>query len=168
MGLPWWLRWWRLPTIRETQIWSLGQVDPLEKRMTTHSSILAWRIPWTEEPNRLQSMGLQRVRHYWVTNTFTSLSRWITLTEFQMLSKFYLSVRVLQRRSNREYVCVCVNDLLYGLGSRDCGDWQIQNLKGRLGQDLNFFSVKPQFLLLNGLSSDWMRSTNIIKGNLLY
>ena len=45
--------------------------DPLEKDMATHSSILAWRIPWTEEPGRLQSMGLQRVGQDWVTNTFT-------------------------------------------------------------------------------------------------
>ena len=47
------------------EIWvqSLGQEDPLEKEMATHSSILAWRIPWTEEPDRLQCMGLQRVRH---------------------------------------------------------------------------------------------------------
>ena len=42
---------------------SLGQEDPLEEGMTAHSSILAWRIPWTEEPDRLQSMGSQRVRH---------------------------------------------------------------------------------------------------------
>ena len=46
-----------------------GSGRPLEKRMETHSSTLAWRIPWTEEPGRLQSMGLQRVRHEWVTNT---------------------------------------------------------------------------------------------------
>ena len=52
---------------------SLGQEDPLEKGMATHSSILAWKIPWTEEPGGLQSMGLQRVRHDWVTNTFTAL-----------------------------------------------------------------------------------------------
>ena len=45
----------------------LGWEDPLEKGMTTHSSILAWRIPWTEEPGRLQSMGSQKVRHNWVT-----------------------------------------------------------------------------------------------------
>ena len=96
-----------LPAVWKIWVQSRGQEEPLEKGMATHSSILAWRIPGTEEPNRLQSMGLQRVRHYWVTNTFTSLSRWITLTEFQMLSKFYLSVRVLQRRSNRECVCVC-------------------------------------------------------------
>ena len=53
----------KLPTMWETCVYSLGQDDPLEKRMATHSSILAWRIPWTEEPGGLQSMGLQRVRH---------------------------------------------------------------------------------------------------------
>jgi len=46
-----------LPTRREDQVRSLGQEDPLEKEMTTHSSILAWRISWTKEPSRLQSMG---------------------------------------------------------------------------------------------------------------
>ena len=54
----------RLPTMRETQIQSLGQEDPLEEEMATHSSILARKIPWTEEPGRLKSMGLQRVRCY--------------------------------------------------------------------------------------------------------
>ena len=53
----------RLPPMQETQVRSLGRGDPLEKEMVTHSSILAWRIPWTEEPGRLQSMGLQRVGH---------------------------------------------------------------------------------------------------------
>ena len=52
-----------LPAMQETQIWFLGCEDPLEKGMVTHSSILAWRIPWTEEPGRLQSMGSQRVGH---------------------------------------------------------------------------------------------------------
>ena len=56
-----------LPTMWETQVQSLGREDPLEKEMATHSSILAWKIPWTEEPGRLQSMGYQRVGHYWVT-----------------------------------------------------------------------------------------------------
>ena len=50
-----------LPAMQETLVQSLGQEDPLEKGMATHSSILAWRIPWTEEPGGLQSMGLQRV-----------------------------------------------------------------------------------------------------------
>ena len=57
-----------LPTVRETQVWSLGQKDPLEKEMATHSSILAWKIPWTEELGKLQSMGLQRVTHDWATS----------------------------------------------------------------------------------------------------
>ena len=52
-----------LPAIQETQVQSLGREDPLEREMATHSSILAWRIPWTEEPGGLQSMGSQRVGH---------------------------------------------------------------------------------------------------------
>ena len=60
-----------LPAVQETWPWFLGQKDPLEKVMATHSSILAWRIPWTEEPGGLQSTGLQRVRHGWVINIFT-------------------------------------------------------------------------------------------------
>ena len=53
----------RLPVTQETRVQSLGGKDPLEKGMATHSSTLAWRIPWTEEPGGLQSMGSQRVRH---------------------------------------------------------------------------------------------------------
>ena len=53
----------RLPTVWETWVLSLGWEDPLEKEMATHSSILAWRIPWTEEPGGLQSTGSQRVGH---------------------------------------------------------------------------------------------------------
>ena len=60
-----------LPARKETWVWSLGQKDPLEKGMATHSSILAWRIPWTEEPGGPQSMGSQRVRHDRVTNIHT-------------------------------------------------------------------------------------------------
>ena len=53
----------RLPTMREIWVQSLGREDLLEKEMATHSSILAWKIPWMEEPGRLQSMGSQRVGH---------------------------------------------------------------------------------------------------------
>ena len=53
----------RLPAMQEIQVQSLGLEDPLEKEKATHSSILAWRIPWTEVPDGLQSMGSQRVRH---------------------------------------------------------------------------------------------------------
>ena len=58
-----------LPAMQETQIWSQSQEDPLEKGMATHSRILAWRIPWAEEPGRLQSMVLQRVGHDWGLRT---------------------------------------------------------------------------------------------------
>ena len=61
-----------LPAMQETWAWSLHPEDPLERGMATHFSILAWRIPWTEEPGRLQSMGLQRVRRDWArTHTCT-------------------------------------------------------------------------------------------------
>ena len=57
-----------LPTMQETRVQSLGWEDPLEKEMATHSSTLAWKIPWMEEPSRLQSMGPHRVGHDWVTS----------------------------------------------------------------------------------------------------
>ena len=63
----------RLPTMRETGVWSLGREHPLEKEMATRSSTLAWKIPWTEKPGRLQSTGSERVRHDWATSL--SLSR---------------------------------------------------------------------------------------------
>ena len=60
-----------LSAMLETQVQSPGREDPLQKEMATHSSILAWKIPWTEEPGGLQFMELQRVRHNWETNTLT-------------------------------------------------------------------------------------------------
>ena len=62
-----------LPTVQENRVQSVSREDLLEKEMVTHSSILAWKIPWAEEPGRLQSMGLQRVGHDWATSL--SLSR---------------------------------------------------------------------------------------------
>ena len=64
----------RLPAVRETRVQSLGWEDPLEKEMATHSSTLVWRIPWREEPGRLQSMGSQTVGHDWVTSLSLSAS----------------------------------------------------------------------------------------------
>ena len=58
-----------LPAMHDTWVWSLGQEDPLEKEMASHSNILAWEIPWTEEPGKLQSMESQRVGHNWEINT---------------------------------------------------------------------------------------------------
>ena len=62
-----------LHAMQETRVRSLGWEDPLEKEMATHSSILAWRIPWRGEPGGLQSTGSQRVGHDWVTSLFTFL-----------------------------------------------------------------------------------------------
>ena len=78
----------RLPVMRETWVRSLGQEDPLEKEMATHSSILAWRIPWMEEPGGLQCSGSQRVGHDWVTSLSLSGSKCI-----HILSVAYRSVQ---------------------------------------------------------------------------
>ena len=82
-----------LPAMWETWVWSLGREDPLKKWMATDFSILAWRIPWTEEPGRLQSLGSQWVRHDYVTNTLT----------FQLVCvcAAYLTLQVLKDR----YLC---------------------------------------------------------------
>ena len=64
-------QWWRIClSVRETLAQSQGRKDPLEKEMATHASILAWKIPWTEKPGRLQSMGSQRVGHNWATSLY--------------------------------------------------------------------------------------------------
>ena len=77
-----------LPAIKQTWAQSLGWEDPLEMGMATHSSILPWRIPLTEEPSRLQSMGSQRVGHDWVT-TFSTVSLYIF---FKIINIFYILV----------------------------------------------------------------------------
>ena len=60
-----------LPAMWETRLWSLGQEDPPEKGMVTHSTVFPWRIPWTEEPGGLPSMGSERIWHNWATNSFS-------------------------------------------------------------------------------------------------
>ena len=70
---------------QEMWVRSLGQEDPLEKEMATHSSILVWEIPWTEESGRIQSMGLQRVRHDWTTFTFQGLLMLFYLSSFPLV-----------------------------------------------------------------------------------
>ena len=70
-----------LPAMQESQVWPLGQEDTLQKGMPTHSTILAQRIPWREEPGGLQSMGLQRVRHDWVTKTQTHTGQYLKISD---------------------------------------------------------------------------------------
>ena len=83
-----------LPAMRETRVWSLGCEDLLEKGVATHSSILAWRIPRTEEPGRLQSMGSQRVGHYWVTSlhslTWPWSKKWRSTEANRLLSREHI------------------------------------------------------------------------------
>ena len=82
-----------LPTMWKTQVQSVGWEDLLEKEMATHSRILAWKIPWMEEPGRLQCMGSQRVGHDWVI----SLYRWLVHTVHYMGLSWWLS--------NKESTC---------------------------------------------------------------
>ena len=107
-----------LPSVWETWVQSLGWEDPLEKGMTTHSRILAWRIPWTEEPGSLQSMGLQRVGQEWSTFTFSH-----SIDRIQFISKgknnpgrntlHRKSMGHLRRQETRKYGVVS----FYGLGN---------------------------------------------------
>ena len=86
------------PAMWETCIRSLGWRDPLEKEMSTYSSVLAWRIPWIEEPGGLQFMGSQRVGLDWVTNTtlpYTNLSHYSLSLESYLSFIFYTLVLVL-------------------------------------------------------------------------
>ena len=101
-----------LPTMRETQVRSLCWEDPLEKEMTTHSSTLAWKIPWTEEHGRLQSMGSQRVGHNWVTSLhFTNVS----FTFFIPRRLRYFSKFVNQWVTLFTFVTFVLCSLFYGL-----------------------------------------------------
>ena len=81
-----------LPAMQETRGQSLGWEDPLEKGMAIHSSILAWRIPWTEEPGWPQSMGSQRVGHDWATNTTIATTNIPSETGIPLLDMWTLRV----------------------------------------------------------------------------
>ena len=87
-----------LPAMQETWIQSLGQEDPQEKGMATHSSILAWRIPWTEELGGLQPIGLQRIRHNWTTY----MAHWKSL----MRSGLCLPLKLFLHLLPKCFVCI--------------------------------------------------------------
>ena len=91
----------RLPAMRETRVQCLGREDPLEKEMAIHSSTLAWKIPWTEEPDRLQSLGSQRVGHDWATSL--SPSRYY---------EFYFCYNLFYRWGNRYFTGKYRQDLI--------------------------------------------------------
>ena len=81
-----------LPAMQETQVCSLGWDDPLEKEMATHSSILAWKIPWTEDPGGLQSMELQRVGRDWATEHVTMRHELFRVHNVPWKKQQYLSI----------------------------------------------------------------------------
>ena len=107
-----------LLAIQETRVQSLNWEDPLEKGGATHSGILAWRIPWTEDPGGLQSLGSQRVRHNWMTNTFNTyyiaqnISRFYRI-KLEWISGYYKKVVFLMNKSN--YLALPTLILLTGL-----------------------------------------------------
>ena len=80
-----------LRAVQETRVRSLNWEDPLEREMAAHSSILAWKIPWTEEPGRLPSMGSQRVRHDWATSLTYLLIAWKRGLWLGLLNQWYFS-----------------------------------------------------------------------------
>ena len=106
----------RLPAMRETWVWSLDREDLLEKEMAAHSSILAWRIPWTEEPGGLQSTGLQRAGHDWATSLVLEEMGWMIPSN---LYKKILSVKPQGSASKllslvqEKDVCVCMRTLCF-------------------------------------------------------
>ena len=96
----------RLPTMRETWVRALVWEVPLEKEMTAHSSILAWTVPWMEEPSRLPSMGSQRVRHDWVTSLHFLLN--IFFHKFYFKSIFFISLKSLLIRRLIDFFLNCL------------------------------------------------------------
>ena len=89
--------------MQEMLVWYQGPEDPLEKEMATHSSVLAWKIPWTEEPGGLHSMGSQKVRHDWATNTHTDMHTYMCIWYLYHI----LQVFVPKWLRDREYACQC-------------------------------------------------------------
>ena len=98
--------------MQETWVQSLGQKDALEKGMVTHSRILAWEIPWTEEPGGLQSMGSQRIRHDWATHTFFHTMYAILYTLHTVLVKVTQSCPTLCSHVDYSPPCSSVHGIL--------------------------------------------------------
>ena len=87
-----------LPAMQETRVLSLGRKDPLEKGMPTHTSILAWRIPWTEEPGGPQCTGRHRLRHDWASDTAPTIQQLCPSPLFPRLASQTHSQRTTQRQ----------------------------------------------------------------------
>ena len=110
------------PVKQETWVRSLGREDPLEKGMKTHSNILAWEIPWREEPGGLQSMGSQRVRHNWVTNTHTSVWTHMSFNLYTYLCT-YIQINIEKDTDVCLCVRVCISLFTIAVSTFDISSW---------------------------------------------
>ena len=146
--IPWfvWATRDSLPKMQETQVWSLGREDPLEKEMATHSSTLAYKIPWMEEPGGLQSMGSQRVGHDLATKqqlqglANTGLLKWgICKLKFAHYSSV---LRVQVRHSTK---------ILYSLGKLKSSCLQADTLMSEFSQFLGVFVINALAALTWGV-----------------
>ena len=127
-----------------TWVRSLGWEDPLEKEMVTHSSILAWRIPWTEEPGRLQSTGSQRVGHDWATSLhFTSLTLINVYAEFIFFSSLINSFHLLPWA----FVCMFIHRFLSSAPQKRT--WIPISVWSSNPRDSQESSIAPQFEGIN-------------------
>ena len=119
----------RLPGMQETWVRSLGWEDPLEKEMATYSSTLAWRIPWREEPGRLQSMGSQGVGHDWVTSLSFLYPSWSPKC-LQFLKRLVDWVKEGKKTWDRKYsVNLIINKFSKVINSIGIGFCQADKLK---------------------------------------
>ena len=141
--------------MQETQVWSLGREDTVEKEMATHSSILAWRIPQTEDPGGLQSMGLHRVGHDWATNTahHRYLASCFCLNCIQLLAAAYSFFSFfLLNLKNFNFLATLA--ILRGL-------WDLNSLTREQTHDPCIGSTKSSPLDLQGSSASYWLLTNI-------
>ena len=102
-----------LPAMQATRVRSLGREYPLEKETATHSNILAWKIPWKEKPDGLQSMGLQRLRNDWVMNTFLFLHVTLSMRDTGASVNFQVK-ETTQKVLNDETWVLDVHQYIYG------------------------------------------------------
>ena len=93
-----------LHAVQETQAGSLGREDPLEKGMAMHSSSLTWRIPWTEEPGGLQSMGSHSVRHDWVANTFIFTFTLLLVHDFKLQAELEFKTNKQTKKNQNDFI----------------------------------------------------------------
>ena len=163
-----------LPPMRETWVRSLGREDPLEKEMAIHSSILAWRIPWTEKPSRLQSTGSQRVRHDWATSPhYKKVSVWYWLT---WCSRMILFLGVIRNEIQAGNLWVGVGvrvRVVWGswqdlerrclIGSRGSGD-RVQMGRLGLGEDLGNYASKQPWSSKSGFWT-WSEDRREVRGS---